>query len=67
MSITTLDAPALQQLDEATQQAMMAWHFKQQQKQKELEADDSEYTTSAWADSRTLKQHLSGIPQVKLA
>jgi hypothetical protein len=44
------------------QKAMMAYYHKRQEEMAALEANqEDDYANSAWADSRALKSHFSGV------
>eukprot|EP00877_Chromochloris_zofingiensis_P003118 jgi/Chrzof1/12807/Cz07g08070.t1 len=54
-------------VDADTQKAMLAWYYKKQQEQKELAGnEDDSYINSTWADTKTLKQHFSGVHDVRI-
>lgn len=48
--------------------AMMAYYHKRQEEMKALEAnEEDDYTNSAWANSKALKNHFSGVGNVSVA
>mmetsp|Transcript_40772 Transcript_40772/g.130108 ORF Transcript_40772/g.130108 Transcript_40772/m.130108 type:complete len:133 (+) Transcript_40772:3-401(+) len=49
------------------QKAMMQWYHKKQEEQKKLvENEEDDYTNSSWANSNSLKQHFSGVGNVRI-
>ncbi|GMH35705.1 hypothetical protein BSKO_03573 [Bryopsis sp. KO-2023] len=54
-------------VDADTQKAMMSWYHKKQEQQKKLEEnEEDDYFNSSWANQNSLKQHFSGVSQVKI-
>lgn len=53
-------------VDQATQQAMLAWYRKKEDEQAKLkENQDDSYLNSGWASSRSLKSHFAGVSDVR--
>lgn len=64
LSLGVLKRSTRQVISDAAQKEVMAWQFAKQQGQIALEADETDCTTSTWADPSLLKQSLSGLSRV---
>lgn len=52
-------------VSEEEKKAMMAYYFKRQEEMKKLsEAEDEDYLSSSWADSKSLKRSLQGVNNI---
>jgi len=50
-------------VDADTQKAMLSFYHKKQEEQKKLEEnEDDSYLHASWANSNSLKEHMSGVP-----
>lgn len=49
-------------VDPETQKAMLAWHYKRQEEEKKVQADeDDSFANSSWANPKSLKSHFAGV------
>jgi len=55
------------QISQDEHKAMMAYYHKKQEEMKKLESnEEDDYTNSAWANSKSLKSHFSGVGNVSV-
>ncbi|GAB4815388.1 hypothetical protein N2152v2_002434 [Parachlorella kessleri] len=53
-------------VDAETQQAMMAWYYKRQEEQRLASLNDPADSDPAWASDNALKQHFTGVSNIRI-